>query len=212
MKYEKENKIFYLYHLSNENLNHDFWYYAKAKHVFRTYADHRICDKKNITIVPLGFQTGFKNYSNNINLKCRKYSFAFIGQVKSDRKLLLKNLESVPNTFIHITKQWNCPTALNTYETCNIYSNTYLIPCPKGWIHADTFRICEALECGAIPILKKYDSYSYEWLGENHPIPMLDDWDDIQKLSLNIPKLQKDCYEWYSQKKIKTFFGSIIKN
>lgn len=211
-KYEKEDKSFYLYHISNENLDHDAWYYPKARHVFRTYVDPLLFKMNNVTFVPLGFQSGLQNYSDMINLNKRKYPFTFIGQVKSDRQLLIKCISSVPDSFIHTTKKWNCPTALKYYETCNIYANTDFVPCPKGWIHADSFRICEALEWGAIPVLKKYDSYSYKWMGENHPIPIVNDWKEMLDLmNTDIKKLRMDCWHWYSQKKMSLSLEILLK-
>lgn len=214
-RYEEANKSFYLLHLSNENLNHDAWYYSKAKHVFRNYVDPVLLklEKNVISYLPLGFQTGYKNYSDMINLKPRKHPFAFIGQVKSDRKSLVKVIESVPNSFLHLTQKWNCPTALKPHEVCDIYANTNFVPCPKGWSNPDSFRICEALEWGAIPILKRYDAYSYLWLGEKHPIPMVDDWKDIPKLLSiqDIGKLRMVCWHWYTQMKSKLALDVIAK-
>lgn len=60
-------------------------------------------------------------------------------------------------------------------------SRARLVPCPAGPSTPDTFRVYEALECGAIPIL---DAVSLRpetrgvWpllLGD-HPLPVIDDW------------------------------------
>lgn len=200
-QYKIQNKQFYLYHLSNEVHTNNYEYYHLAKHVFRTYYNPLI-NCKRLTVVPLGFQSGYNNYADVINFKERKYTFTFIGQIKSDRQLLVDTLQKIPNTFVYLTKKWNCPTSLKPHEICDIYANTIFVPCPKGWIHSDSFRIFEAIEWGSIPILKRYESDSYRYLG-NHPFPIVDEWTDISLLmTKDISKLRMMCWLWYLNKKL----------
>ena len=59
-----------------------------------------------------------------------------------------------------------------------------MAPCPAGPATVDTFRVYEALECGAIPILDAVslrESTRNVWpllLGD-HPLPVIDDWSTL---------------------------------
>jgi hypothetical protein len=208
-----KGKRFFLYHLSNENLKHNAHYYNEAIHVFRTYEDQEISNQyKNVTTMPLGFQSGYFNLKQIINTEDRQYDAAFIGQVKSDRQEVVNVLQNIPNIFLHLTKQWNCPTALSIEEVSQIYKNCKYVPCPKGWIHPDSFRICEALEWGAIPILKNYPNQPLGWLFEDHPLPIVQDWKEIPFIINNtdFKKLQAKCIEWYQQ--LKSMYSNIVYN
>ncbi len=199
---------FNLYHISNESLNHDCGYYDYAKVVFRSYYDPNI-NKPNVHFLPLGYKSGFRT-TNGKPLKYseKKYDINFIGQLKSDRHYLLNQINKINNSFIHITSGWNSQDSLSTSKMCEIYQQTLLIPCPMGNIHPDSFRICEALESGSIPVIKKYMNYDYFDLiyGEN-PIPKINDWDELPKLidsiKINPDDKINEINEWYLQYKIK---------
>lgn len=69
-------------------------------------------------------------------------------------------------------------------DFCKWMSRAKMAPCPAGPSTPDTFRVYEALECGAIPIL---DAVSLRpetrgvWpllLGD-HPLPIIDDWSTL---------------------------------
>lgn len=197
---------FFLLHLSEENLMHDCSYYSLAKHVFRNYYNPTISYPSNVTIIPLGYKSGYRNNGEPINpVEKRTIPVCFIGQIKSDRAHLVSVLETIPNSFIHKTMRWNCPTALSQSQVADLYSKMLFVPCPQGWIHVDSFRICEALEWGAIPIIKNY-GYSKQlgWIGNDHPLPVVESWEEIPNLiqNVNYDILHKRCLEWYKQLKL----------
>jgi hypothetical protein len=218
-KFKDKNFNFYLLHLSNENLNHNFDYYHLANHVFRSYYDSNI-NAENCTFIPLGFKSGFLNKDKTYKkLFYKKYEFSFIGQPKSDRNQLIEILSRKENVFLHLTNQWNCPTAISQENCKDIYQKTMFVPCPMGWVHPDSFRIMESLESGAIPILKKYDNIDYfnKIWGET-PIPIINSWEDIETISLDkntYNKLYKEIFEWYGSFKEKLsqkIYNIITKN
>jgi hypothetical protein len=79
IKKYNENKIkFNLYHISNENLNHNCEYYNFANIVFRNYYDANI-KKNNVYTLPLGYKAGFKNKNKNYTKMIdKKYDICFI--------------------------------------------------------------------------------------------------------------------------------------
>lgn len=202
-KYKSLNFKYILLHLSNEILNHNCDYYDDSEHVFRFYYDQNI-KKTNVTTLPLGFVSGYMNTTNNINLsEKRDILVTFIGQVKSDRHLLINSISNIQNKFLHITNKWNCPTCLSSNEVIEIYKKTLFIPCPMGWCNPDSLRIFEALEWGCIPIIKKYDGIDYfKYIFGEHPLPLINDWSEITELinkltHENLDDLILSINSWY---------------
>jgi hypothetical protein len=204
-KFKKNNFKFYLWHLSNESLLHNCDYYSLATHVFRNYYYPDLPQNNRITYLPLGFKSGYLNEKAIFSLTEKSYSFSFIGQPKSDRIELIQELQSIDNAFVHTTNAWNCNTALSQEECKLIYQKSRFVPCPKGWINPDSFRIMETLESGSIPILKEYDNISYftkPW-EEKSPIPIIKEWSDLQKYSNlsneEYERLYNEVFDWYSK-------------
>lgn len=62
----------------------------------------------------------------------------------------------------------------------NLMSRAKIVPCPSGPATPDSFRMAEALEAGAIPVIdgrspRGYDGFWKMVLGE-HPLPMVTKW------------------------------------
>lgn len=206
-KFRVNNYKFFLLHLSNEGLSHNFEYYVLSNHVIRNYFWSDI-DLENVTFIPLGFKTGYYNENFTYrNLNEKLYDFCFIGQIKSDRQNLIDVLNTVGNSFIHTTNQWNCPTSLSQKECAEIYRKTKFVPCPMGWSHPDSFRIMEVLESGSIPILKTYENLDYfTKVWGKCPLPKVDSWDELNDLhdmdNETYKKLYSEVVEWYDKFKL----------
>lgn len=208
INYKNKGIKFNLFHISNEQLNHNCDYYDYAEVVIRNYYDERI-NKKNVLTVPLGYKGGIENRNQNyLKFNEKKYNFCFIGQLKNDRFDMISQISKFDNVFIHTTNKWDCPTAIKSNEMGKLYSSTLLVPCPMGNVNIDSFRICEVLESGSIPIIKKYNGYNYfeKIFGEN-PIPVVNEWSEINDVYNNIlsnPDYEiKKINEWYYEFKNK---------
>jgi len=203
VNYKNKGIKFNLFHISNEQLNHNCDYYDYAEVVIRNYYDPKI-NKQNVLTVPLGYKGGIKNLNQNyLSFNQKKYDFCFIGQLKRDRYDLITQISKSDKVFVHLTNRWDCPTSIGSKEMGEIYSSTLLVPCPMGNVNVDTFRICEVLESGSIPIIKKYDGYDYfEKIFGEHPIPTVNEWNEIISVYNNIllnPDYEiKKINEWYS--------------
>lgn len=195
-KYDEFGYTYYLLHLSNERLNHNFDYYKNAKHVFRGYYDSRIT-LENVTTIPIGFKSGFMNNTGHTKTIFEKeYVWTFIGQIKNDRKNMYDSLSPLEPKFIHLTQTWNCPTSLSVSDIISLYEKTIFIPCPAGWVNPDSFRINEAIEWGCIPIVKTYTGNDYfKNVYGNHPFLLVNDWDEaynkILEFCSNFDKLEE---------------------
>jgi len=167
-----------LLHLSNEQLNHNCDYYSNAKVVFRNYFDPSI-KQKNVVVLPLGYKTGFTN-NNPKKLKDKKYDYCFIGQPKWDRFQLIDIIKKNGNSYIHTINQWDSPQSLKSKEMQDILKLTKIVPCPMGNILPETFRFYETLESGSIPVIRRYNgSDYYSGFFKNHPIPTVNDWNEL---------------------------------
>ena len=71
VNYKNKGIKFNLFHISNEQLNHNCDYYDYAEVVIRNYYDPKI-DKQNVLTVPLGYKGGIKNL-NQKDLMINKF-------------------------------------------------------------------------------------------------------------------------------------------
>jgi hypothetical protein len=197
-KFTEAGYKFNLLHLSNEDLNHDDSYYSKAQNVIRNYYGENF-KASNITFIPLGYQSGYKNYNDKISpVSERTIPVVFIGQPKSDRHDLIESLHKIQDSMVYTINGWKCSTSLSQESVSKIYSKTKYVPCPRGWVHIDSFRIFEALEWGAVPVLKNYPE-KLGWIDGGHPLPVVNEWSDLSDLiaNTNYESLQTKCQDWY---------------
>lgn len=202
--YKSRGIKFNLFHISNEQLRHNCDYYDYAEIVLRNYYDEKII-KNNVFTVPLGYKGGIKNRNETyLNFSQKKYDFCFIGQLKNDRLDLVRQISKSNKVFLHITNKWDCPTSISSKDMGDIYSSTLLVPCPMGNVNIDSFRICEVLESGSIPVIKKYNGNDYfEKIFGKHPIPIVNEWNEIvnvyNKILLNPDYEIEKINKWYRQ-------------
>ena len=87
-----------------------------------------------------------------------------------------------------------------------ILSSTHFIPCPNGFVHPETYRLYEALECECIPVVE--DTYSYyDRLFPNNPFIKVNKWQDAKECISSwdikkIKKKQEECIKWWSKLKL----------
>jgi hypothetical protein len=71
-------------------------------------------------------------------------------------------------------------------EVRDVMLQSIFIPCPRGYVSPDSFRFCEALECGWIPIVEKiptsFTDYFRGMLDEDYPFPAVADWSEAPPL------------------------------
>jgi len=105
---------------------------------------------------------------------------------------------------------------LDVNEMSKILTSTEFIPCPNGFVHPETYRLYEALECGCIPIVENAYKY-YDRLFPNNPFikvdmwieakPVVREWNDDQ-----IKQKREECRTWWSQykKQLQEFTANKI--
>jgi hypothetical protein len=193
---------FALFHLSDEHHNDDGAIYNYANLVLRNYWARAHAADRRVMAIPLGLMRGFKVETSPATSE-RRYVWSFAGNAgKRSRIEMLQAMSSVDGGHVHATsatnplsptpEQRNAPDApLSVEAYAQLMSHTIFAPCPAGWENLDSFRGCEALEAGCIPIVERRASYDYfrHLLGE-HPMLSVSDWSEAPAL---IAALREDA-------------------
>lgn len=170
--------------LSDEMLLQRASSYPGARHFFRAYFSPFDKEKSRL-IVPLGYCRGFKNSlpTESVNDPHRRTSpWSFFGQVKNrQRTKMLDAFSSLGTTFgrpaLHFTSRFADPGGVPAEVVAQAFDKSVFVPCPRGNINPETFRVMEALERGAIPVVTTfYGLDPYRWVFGEHPFVIAHSW------------------------------------
>ena len=207
------SKIF-LIHLGDETGAYDSSeIYNNFNYVWRTFCLGKYFNNKKVSCFPIGYKSGifFKQDSGK-----RKYKWAFLGTPhKSSRHDLLFQLSDIKPSFFHKTKKFN-DKIIDVNEMSKILASTEFIPCPNGFVHPETYRIYEALECGCIPVVENAYKY-YDRLFPNNPFLKVDIWIEAKEIIKKwrddqIQKKRDECKMWWNgyKKQLQEFIVGKI--
>jgi hypothetical protein len=220
-KYIEKGYQFGVINLADETYSHTTSYYDKANFVIRPYWHKKFLNLKNVYTIPLGYEGGFWKNGKPTQVKNilrRFYTWSFAGQInKSTRISMITNMKSIPHHFIHEIGSFADPNSLSQEKYRNLMLNSIFIPCPKGWVNLESFRVWEALECGCIPIVEKTPFDYFAKAYGPYPFLAVSSWNEAPKLIndlLTNPKqleeLQNNCLTWWKEYK-KNMKGEIKK-
>lgn len=179
---------FGLIHLSDEWGRDDTDIYKYAKTVIRNYYKDL---GNNVLNIPLGWMNGFPQNMTIKSTEERKYVWSFSGHVdKTTRMEMAKWMSTVPNGKSYFKKcgeDWGPfqGHALNPQQMADMYNDSLFVPCPQGNCSIDSFRVTEALQAGAIPIVER-NNYWIKLFGPNCPFVQVDRWEDAPLLIENL--------------------------
>jgi hypothetical protein len=157
---------------------------------------------------------GYPKYTKWLN--CPKHlNWFFAGQITHERRLACERgilkLSPVGGKY-YPTKGFGQGLPVMIYM--DLMNRTRVVPCPSGPASPDTFRIWEALECGAIPLIDSR-SLREETVGfwstvlGNHPLPMIDDWEKlpevIEPLIKDYRRISADLADWWKEYNVNFF-------
>jgi len=195
----------FLIHLGDESGAYDSsLIYNKFNYVWRAFCSNKYFNNKKVSCLPIGYKSGtlFKK-----EIVERKYKWAFLGTPhKSSRHDLLFQLSDIKPSFSHKTKKFN-EKIIDVNEMSEILTSTEFIPCPNGFVHPETYRLYEALECGCIPIVENAYRY-YDRLFPNNPFIKVDKWMDARPIikgwnNDQIKQKKEECKIWWNEYKDK---------
>lgn len=155
----------------------------------------------------MGYPSRLKDYKINLTQE-KKYLWSFVGQVQNPfRQQCVDTLKKMPDGFLRTTDLFGgvCEKAIEYQEYLDICAQSKYVICPSGSFTAESFRLYEAMECGAIPIVdarSPVNSKDFNYWNEvypKHKLITVNYWDE-KALSaiLNIPN---DNNWWHQYKK-----------
>jgi hypothetical protein len=178
LKMFQSGKKFGLIHLSDEWDRDSTANYALADVVLRNY--YKDLGPKVINF-PLGWMRTFPHDITPPTISERKHIWSFTGHVdKTTRPEMAKWMTTVPNGhyfFKQCGQIWGPfdGHALDPTQMAELYRNSVFVPCPQGNCSIDSFRVTEALQAGALPIVESSD-YWNNLYGDDHPLLQIVDW------------------------------------
>jgi hypothetical protein len=102
----------------------------------------------------LGAPTRLRDFKINTHLP-KKYLWSFVGQVQNEsRQACVNVLRNLPDGYLQEV-QWfggQGDGAVEYQNYLDIMCQSKYVICPSGSMSVDSFRLYEAIECGAIPI------------------------------------------------------------
>lgn len=165
-----------LFHLSDEKLRHRNAMYSQFDLVVRNYFDPRLSWKKDVVFFPLGWTKDFAGPPNQFTGQ-RTHLWSFCGATKASRTEMLQEFSAVNGGFVHLSSGWNAEDQLPPSEVKKVYSDSVFVLCPFGNAHFDTFRIMEALQAGAIPVVTKFLGRDFaRYTFGDHPFLVAENW------------------------------------
>ena len=178
--------------------------YKNCDYIWRTFCSNRYFKNNKISCIPIGYKSGliYKQTSSK-----RKYKWSFIGTPhKSSRHDLLFQLSDIKESFIYKTKKFD-EKIIEIDEMSKILSTTDFIPCPNGFVHPESYRLYEALECECIPIVENSYNY-YDRLFPENPFLKVGKWIEAKSIineweSDKIYKKRLECKLWWNEYKNK---------
>jgi hypothetical protein len=171
------------------------------------FAADKYRSAQNLLVTPLGVPKTFVPAHSSKNVRERRFSWAFLGEVKNEsRRNMVRGLETVRGeSFLHTTSGWNAADARRGTAYSDVLADSIFAPTPPANVHLECYRTYEALECGAIPVVDT-DYYSTEF---GAPFPVVQPtWGDAPEI-LNrllgdrgaLERLDMQCREWWADVK-----------
>lgn len=141
-------------HLNDEWATDDLSIYDACDLVFRNYYRAEAAKMPNCFLFPLGYRSGFREGCLNINFAERQIPWVFVGDPKGERRRMLSEAAAWAEGTTFLTKHWDDPQALSAQEYARLLSKARFAPCPFGNCSPESFRLYEALEAGAVPVVQ----------------------------------------------------------
>jgi hypothetical protein len=173
MALEKQNIPFHVLHLSDEFGMDSISFYglSMCKTVIRNYP-RALPRHPRLFVLPLGYHY---RATANTSWEERKLMWSFHGTDWFDRSTQLEPLLSVEPHSCRLQPEWNHSTMTPKEEYLSILGNSKFCPILRG-NHAETFRLYEALEAGALPITTITDNGYLGWIEEHMGLSSLYPW------------------------------------
>ncbi|MFO1184248.1 MAG: exostosin family protein [Bauldia sp.] len=122
--------------------------------IARNYVHPALDGHPKVLALGLGYRNGFVARQPRLPPDKRRYAWNFMGTVRDEpRRLALAAFSDCAPNFLHQTSHFNSSDYLDVETYAGVLTNSRFTLCPQGHINIDSFRFCEALEAGSIPVV-----------------------------------------------------------
>lgn len=200
----RRNLTYGLVHLSDESRSDDITSYTGCKFVLRNYVRDRV--PTHCYHFLLGYNTGFTKHTHNPPIDQRKYTWAtIVHRWDSNRQDMAQQLANMPDGFFYIANHHGPRLSVEDYSRA--YRDAVFVICPNGAVIPDSFRITEAMEAGAIPVVQASD-YWVRPYGNDFPAIIINSWHELNTVisrlmqdPVQVAEKRQECSDWWNRKK-----------
>jgi hypothetical protein len=217
-KWSSAGKTFYVLHIGDAACLDpiDMYELKGCLGVVRNYSHDTLSNVPRILTVPLGYQ-----FTCPTGVVERDLVWSFLGTNWHNRNELLRPFLEIPGKHhVLFLDDWASSSKLKPDEMFSYMKRSMFVPCPAGE-NAETFRIYEALEAGAVPVLVRDSNKKFiDTVTANLPLKVFDAWDDaaliVQAMSNNPTKYKEyssavlSAWDTY-KKKISTSIKDLFQ-
>ena len=198
-----------LIHLADEWFDGGYGPYNRFDFVIRTH-HAGIFDHPGILVVPLGWPNRTVLSAETKPSTQRRYRWCFVGNPIATRPAMISAFRTwTPNLCQIYDAGAGGRRPLSHGDFIDTLQDTVFCPAPMGNVMAETWRLYEALEAGAIPILERRLTLDYyrDLFGE-HPLPTFSSWRSAAHYAkamwerpAELDRLQTDVTHWWREKR-----------
>jgi hypothetical protein len=145
-----------------------------------------------VLTIPLGYNKHSESridapFVETPSLPFRELAWTFYGTGWKGRRELLEPLQQIQPSRSKFFDNWLDANQLGELEYISETLNSIFVPCPPG-MHPETFRVYEALENGAIPLIVRSegDEQWIEMLKTSLPILNIPNWQHAAAIVHNL--------------------------
>jgi hypothetical protein len=140
----------------------------------------------------------------------RPHLWSFAGQLKSTRFPMIEAFRQFDGGVEHVTGTFDeSDPATGPGDYLGMLASSVFVPCPMGNVHLESFRVYEAIEMGAIPVVERRHWLDYfRGLLGDHPLPTVRSWTHapalVERLRSDpaaLDRLQAEIVDWWSAHK-----------
>ena len=180
--------------LSDQKMRHKTKFYGRAVRILRPHYSPFAAWNFKTYAVPLGYHHSFGRATGIIGdgSRKKKYPWSFFGHIKNeDREQMLEAFLALPDRLgkgqLHRTTSFNGPDAILGDVVAETFDQTFFVPCPLGFMSPDSFRVMEALERRAIPVVVEFHGIDYfNFTFGDHPFIVAKNWEDAANMCRNL--------------------------
>ena len=166
-----------LYHLGDEFLAGGYELYRHFDFVIRNHYAAAV-GGEGIRTIPLGYPTGMAGSGEELDASRRALAWCFLGNINAARASMMDEFRRIEPHYLHVYNlRGSSPRQISRAEYKEILRSSAFVPCPMGNVMLETWRLYDALESGAIPLLSRRAFMPYhDRVMPGHPIPSFATW------------------------------------